>query len=224
MAKFKYFYNYEAGFSQFQDMSLVNINGAKTEAIWTNEGGAVISFEGKGFKGNLTDDVLTAGQVTSITVMHPEVGKLVTISDLDIKATKIMDKLEDGGEAMLFFLSKGDDRVIGHGGEDLMFGGAGDDVLTGKGGSDMFYFRRYDEGGSETAKASRERDVITDFHTTGENADTLYVDPAELTDYKKANNGKDTLITFDDRSTLLLEGVKRSEFKAYLDSFDDMPL
>lgn len=222
MAKFKYFYNYEAGFSQFEDMSLVNVK--KTEALWTNDDGAIITFEGTGLKGNLEDDVLTAGKVTSITVMHPEVGKLVTINDLDIKATKIMDKLEDGPEAMLFFLSKGDDRAIGYGGEDLMFGGAGDDVLTGKGGSDYFYFRRYDEGGANAAKSGQEHDVITDFDTKGEDRDVLVADAEELTNYKKVNDGKDTLITFENGSTLLLEDVKRSEFKEYLDSFSEMPL
>ena len=223
MANFKYFYNYSAGFSQFEVMALVNINTKKTEALWTNDDGAIITFEGTGLKGSLEDDALTAGQVTSITVMHPEVGKLVTITDLDIKATKIMDKLEEGPEAMLFFLSKGDDRVIGYGDEDLVFGGAGDDVMTGKGGADIFYFRHIEEG-ADRAKAGKEKDVITDFDTTGENADQIYAEAEELTNYKKANDGKDTLITFDDGSTLLLEDVKRSKFKEYLDSFSEVPI
>jgi Ca2+-binding RTX toxin-like protein len=221
MAKFTYQQQYEVGFGQFNSKLSLDINNRKTEAVWTNKTGGEIILNGTGFKGN-SEEFVTAGQITSIEIFDEDHDKALTVTHLDVKATKLMDVLlNEGPNGLLLFLTKGDDRVVGNGSEDLIFGGAGDDVLTGKGGSDMFHFGRLEQRSAE-AKGSRETDVITDFDTTGENADALYADPSQLTDYKKANNGKDTLISFEGGSSLLLEGVKRSEFKEYLDSMIEM--
>ena len=134
MAKFNYYQHYEIAFGQFESNLTLDINRKKTEAVWTSETGAEITFEGTGLKGN-SDEVLTAGQITSMKILDAEQDKALLVTDLNVKATKVMDALfEKGPEGLLFFLTKGDDRVIGHGQEDLIFGGGGNDELTGKGG------------------------------------------------------------------------------------------
>lgn len=211
MAKFKYHQIIEVAFGPFADDLSLDINKKKTEAVWSSETGAEVRFEGIGLKGN-SDDVLTAGKITSVTVFDAEHHKALTITDLDIKATKFMDVLFDQGtDPLLFFLTKGNDRVIGNGGDDTIFGGAGNDILTGKGGSDLFYFQKYNPG--VEAKTGKETDVITDLDITGDDADQLVIQQDFVS--AKTNKGQDTLLTFDDGSTLLLEGVKRSEFKEY---------
>lgn len=216
MAKFRFYQDYETAFGQFTGAMSLHINNKKTEAVWTSDRGAEITFGGTGFKGN-SDDILTAGQITSIKILDDEHDRALTVTDLDVKATKVMDKLEKGPEDLLFFLTRGDDRVIGNWRADVIFGGAGNDVLTGKGGNDIFYFRTYEESTAE-AKTRKETDVITDFDTTGVDADFLYMDKTEEFTYTRANKGHDTLLTFEDGSSLLLEGVKRSEFREYLET------
>ena len=187
MAKFRFYQDYETAFGQFTGELSLDINNKKTEAVWTTDRGAEITFLGTGFKGN-SDDLLTAGQITSIKILDDEHERALTVTNLDVKATKVMDKLEKGGDDLLVFLAGGNDRVIGNWRADIIFGGAGNDVLTGKGGRDFFYFRTY-EPGTATAKARKETDVITDFDTTGDDTDLLYMDTTEQFTYTKANKG-----------------------------------
>jgi Ca2+-binding RTX toxin-like protein len=121
---------------------------------------------------------------------------------------------EGGAQGLLYVLTKGDDKVVGSKEGDYLLGGAGDDVLTGGKGSDFFEFQ--ERVMMESAKASPQHDVITDFDTKGEDADGLqYVGEFDL---KGTHQGKDTLLTFAYDSTLLLEGVKKSEFQDWLDN------
>lgn len=107
----------------------------------------------------------------------------------------------DGGE--------GNDRIIGGRGEDTIFGGAGDDVLTGGRDTDGFEFSS-DDG--------VQHDRITDFDISGEDQDLLQFG-MEIDRIRKTNDGKDTMIIFDNGSTLELDHVTKAHFVDYLEGF-----
>jgi Ca2+-binding RTX toxin-like protein len=221
MAKIKFLQNIVSLENEFEGASSIEVQKKGKEAIWTDsESGAEIHFEGKGLKvlDGEEQDSFSGGTIERIVVRNSDDVKALVISDLNIKAEKLSATYEERGlEGLMYFVTKGNDRVTGSSGNDLILGGAGNDVMTGKGGSDDFYIHGITM--VEASKGGKEKDVITDFGTEGEDRDLLYFSH-DLESAKGKNNGKDTLLTFDDGSTLLLEGVKKSEWNAYVDSFE----
>ena len=214
MAKMKYGQNLEFGLDNFQvGTHLVKSSGK--QALWVDSvTDATMKLKGKGFEvSDSNGDYLSAGIVRKLVVKDGDGDLVVSVSDLNVKATRVFDAFEKGGfEGVVNFISKGDDRQIGSKHDDLIFGGGGDDVMTGKGGSDLFIFNAQ----NNQANAGPEHDVITDFDIKGADADRIFFD--EGYKLKAVHGGDDTLVKFDSGSTLLLEDVKKTAFEDYLDT------
>ena len=216
MAKFKYSQNIESFIFDGDDVSL-SINGKGTTAVWVDESSDVtITLKGKGFaaeEGN--ENLLGSGKIDSAVIKDGDNDLIVSATNLNAKAAGLTNAFELGGaQAIAFYLAKGDDKVTGSGQGDYIVGGSGDDVLTGKGGSDTFYFHAQ-QSSPELKVMAAEYDVITDFDVKGNNADRLAFDQ----DFDVKAQGQDTLLKFDDGSSLLLEGVKKAQFQDYLDTW-----
>ena len=221
MAKFKYNQNIDGdiGFDGALDLQ-VKTNGKV--AIWTDDvTGAEIKVVGEDFEvSGENEDYLGAGKIHSVVVTDDNDKTVVTVSDLNIKATKVMAAFEEMGvSGLLYAITLGDDKVIGSNKGDYLLGGAGDDVMTGGKGSDYFEFHA--QTLMETLKVKPEHDVITDFDWKGQDADDLqYVGEYKL---KSINDGDDTRITWlDDGSTLVLEGVTKAQFQHWVDAQDSL--
>lgn len=93
----------------------------------------------------------------------------------------------------------GDDLIYGSDGDDLLIGQFGNDVLTGNEGADTFLFR---SGSGD--------DVITDFE---QGTDTLHIDggllaqASSLDDLQLVEAGGGTILTLEDGSSIMLQGV-----------------
>jgi hypothetical protein len=119
----------------------------------------------------------------------------------------------DAGHDTLFGGS-GDDSLQGASGDDVLFGGAGNDTLlgdtgtntlTGGAGADLYVVL---DGNFDT--------TVTDF--VREDSDQILFVMAEITQYSDITGrmtqvGSDTLFTFDNGSTLLVENTLPSQFK-----------
>lgn len=224
MAKFKYSQNIEGdiGFDGALDLQ-VKINGK--EATWTDDvTGAEIKVFGKNFDiSEDNEDYLGSGKINSVVVTDDDGKKVVTVTDLNIKATTVMAAFEElGVSGLLYAITAGDDIVVGSKQSEYLLGGAGDDVMTGGKGSDYFEFHAQTEM-VLNRKVQPEHDVITDFDWKGADADDLqYVGEYKL---KGIHNGEDTRITWlDDHSTVVLEGVTKAQFKQWVDAQDDAML
>ncbi|MGV3553513.1 hypothetical protein [Rhizobium sp.] len=222
MAKIKYFSEIETVGFVFQDNAYgLSVAKSGKKAVWTDDGTDVrIVLEGTGLKASKDDDnALSAGKITGLEVYGMDGKIVVDVANLNIKATKLSAALEDGNLiSALYFFTSGNDKVVGTNKGETVFSGGGDDILTGRGGSDIFAFQApaIPNRGFEKSPGRIEHDVITDFDTTGPDADYLYFDQ-DMKNSKGVNKGQDTLIKFDDGSTLLLEDVTWKQFQKYLD-------
>jgi hypothetical protein len=145
---------------------------------------------------------------------------ILDVSDLKLNAAKLSEVfLEQGLFAAVNLITNGNDTVVGTKKSDYLFSGAGDDELTGKGGNDTFEFQKLEP--MESAKKGAEHDVITDFAVKGEGMDYLEFS-GEIESVDKLNKNKDCEITFDDGSTLVLEGVTKKQFTAYWEGMMEM--
>jgi serralysin len=93
----------------------------------------------------------------------------------------------------------GDDRLDGGAGRDLLGGGSGHDRLTGGDGADRFVFQ-----------AGFGKDVILDFQAGVDVLDLSAVDAAGWSP-AVSQVGSDTLMLFEDGSSLTLIGVQASD-------------
>lgn len=219
MAKLKYLQNISEQSEDFTGDFDLTVKQNGKQATWVVDGsGAQVVLEGTGLAASEEQpDWIGAGKITGVTLINGDEKQVVDISGLNIKATKLTAVYESEGVAgLLNLVTSGDDTVVGTKKADYLISGAGDDELTGKGGSDTFSFHAlvFEEAG----KKSSEADVITDFDVKGDDRDYLELDQ----DYsvKGVHKQHDTLLTFDDGSTLLLEGVTKKQFTAYMDSLD----
>ncbi|MGV3551809.1 hypothetical protein [Rhizobium sp.] len=218
MAKIKYARDLEGNFYFDGGDLALKVNQKGTKAVWVDESSNV-TITLKGSKLAAFDEnpgYLGAGKFTSATIVDGEDRLVFSVSDVKLKAKGLSDAYDDNGSAgVAYFLAQGDDRVIGSNKSQIILGGAGDDVLTGKGGSDYFIFQGQGLGPN---KVGPEYDVITDFTLKGEDRDTLQLNMAYT--LQKKHDNTDTLLKFEDGSTLLLEGVKKAQFQDYLDSWN----
>jgi Ca2+-binding RTX toxin-like protein len=105
--------------------------------------------------------------------------------------------------AAAFAEASGNDTLDGGKGDDMLFGGGGDDILTGGQGDDTFVF----------APNSGD-DRITDF---GNHDTILFQGVAGVDDFSDltlTRIGSDTLITWGDGNSILVEGVRPSHLHA----------
>lgn len=213
MAKIKYALNLDGDFNFDSDSFDLHVNGKGTNAVWLDEeSGVSITLMGKNLsESEENPDMLGGGKFTSVTVEDAEDRLVFSVTDVKFKAADISGAYEaNGSPGIAFFLTSGDDRVVGSNKAQIILGGAGDDVMTGKGGSDHFIFQG--EGVAQR-KAGAESDVITDFDVKGDDRDTLQIN-YDFTLHAK-DHGHDTLLRFENGSTLLLEDVTMKQFEHY---------
>lgn len=224
MAKFQYGHIGAQEGNPFPGTLELEINAGKSKGTYTDdENGATITIVGDGLKEAGETDLFKAGNIDHIVFRDAAKNTLLTV-DGDYKATDLSDAFAEGGVLGLTkFLFRGKDEILGGLGNDLLFGLAGNDTISGGRGTDAIEGGRGNDvltGGRHTdmflfnPSENTGRDIITDFHTTGEQLDYL---SATVVSWVKANKGHDTLLTLDTGSTVLLEDVTRTEYQAYLE-------
>lgn len=208
-------------FGQF-DFAVIGRHVGNYAIYHESPGADYIEIKGKGLEFDGAE--IVKGTITSMTHYDADGVKYAAITGLEFKAKNLPD-LETGrlwafytGEAMLAGKDKitgssrndaleglgGRDIIKGLGGIDDIYGGAGNDRLTGGSGADEFYIF----GGEG-------HDTITDFESRGpdETHDHIY---AEAGDYTVRQRGDNTLIEFDNGTSITLLDFK----KAHLDDGD----
>ncbi|MDB5556458.1 MAG: Hemolysin-type calcium-binding region [Rhizobium sp.] len=206
------------------------INANKTKATYTDEvtEGSLVFF-GSNFAREGDSVFLSAGKVEKLVINDEDGNHAGTLTGANIKAKDLSEAFaENGMTGLLTVLLGGKDEIIGSNDDDQLFGfgkadeingrkgadtiagGAGNDTLSGGQDSDTFYFIPSEDG--------KGKDVITDFDVKGEVTDFLLIEGADIADTDKANHNHDTLLTLSDGSTILLEGVHKADFLAYLET------
>jgi len=222
LAKFKYSMDISDMPFHIDNLTLA-IRRQGERAIWTDsESQTQIIFEGKGLKASgEIEEGLRAGSIKSIRVVDDDGHTLVSVTGLHAKASKLMAQWEEGNfEGAMFYLARGKDHVIGSKGDDsYLLSGAGDDVMTGRGGADIFAFQAT-PGPKKGGEPSPQYDIITDFVAVGEDHDFLLIYD-EYT-FKGVHKGRDTLVTLEDGSHVLLEHVTKAEFQVYYDGLSEL--
>jgi Ca2+-binding RTX toxin-like protein len=211
----------------FEGELALAISGNQKRATYTDEvtDGSLV-FIGSNFTREGESVFLAGGKVEKL-IINDEDGNLAgTLTGADVKAKDLSEAFaENGLTGLLAVLLGGKDEIIGSNdadqllgfgradvikgrkGEDSISGGAGNDTMTGGGDSDTFVFVQAEDG--------KGNDVITDFDVMGEVTDFLLFDGGEIATSARAHQNHDTLLTLDDGSTILLEGVKKADFVAY---------
>lgn len=220
MAKLNYklpVMNYQEDFAT--DFDLEVAKSGKT-ATWESEDtGAKVVVTGSKLVDADEGDHFESGTITGFTVYGGDNKVLLDVTGLKLKADKLTAVFEeDDLFGALNLVTAGNDTVIGSKKNDFLFSGGGNDVLSGKGGVDVFSFHAADF--SELEKKSSERDVITDFETTGKGKDLLDLVDLEVVGTKAINGKHDMQLTFDDGSMLVLEDVSKKEWNAYARDMD----
>lgn len=209
----------------FEGNVLLDINGAKTKAVYTFETGAKIIISGDNLKVDPDDENLfSKGTVEKVVFKDGDGNEMIAVSDLTFAAKNIgaVDSSEGahafyelllGGKDTITGSTTGDsidgrngnDRINGGKGNDTLYGGNGDDVLTGGQGTDVFII---------DPQGSKDNDIIADLDIKGPDTDALLIDET-IEKITKADQGRDTLITFDNGSTLQLNDVTKADFLDY---------
>ena len=168
---------------------------------------------------------MSGGKITELQITDENNAFAFKLTGANISAQNLPHNFTEGNlTGLLSFMMAGNDRVIGSSindymygyggndrlrgkvGDDNIAGGAGNDTMTGGKGSDTFYFNPVTDGKSH--------DVITDFDVFGPVIDHLWVENASYT-VAEAHNGRDTLVTLSEGSTILLKHVQLDDLLAY---------
>lgn len=214
----------------YQGSQELTVNNAHTKAVYTDDvSGDKILISGDNLKPEPgSDNLFASGAIETVTLQRSDGEVMLKISQGNFNAEKLSAILDQDGisgfvEAMLSGKDKiygafnddplyglgGDDRIWGGVGNDTIHGGRGDDELWGGKGIDSFVFEVTDKG----------HDVIHDFDIDGPATDELQFG-AEIESIKKAGGGDDTLIRFDNGSTVLLDGIEKADFVDYWNSLN----
>lgn len=237
MAKVEYFENL-ADFSSFNAWTYANLalgpGASSTHASYTDSStGAQIVIEGQNLA--YTQNAITAGSITSLTLADEDGGALITYSALDADGADWDDTFAElGFSKMIQYLQRGNDQVIGSAvgealdgwdGKDVLRAGEGDDYLLGLAGNDKLFGeagndRLYGYDGNDRMTGGEDsdtfffsgvtdKDVITDFDARGggDEQDYLNIRSSETFTIKKSHG--DVLINFvDGDSVRLLDAAK----------------
>jgi Ca2+-binding RTX toxin-like protein len=105
-----------------------------------------------------------------------------------------------------------DDSIDGQGGDDVLMGGSGNDTLIGGLGNDTLTGgTSFSDGNTFIFRPGEGHDIITDFQRTGDTLDLSAFSEAELDAMTVGVNGNgDRVVTFQDGSTLTMQGVARN--------------
>lgn len=202
----------------------LSINNTRTKATISYMDGGEITLFGESLKGN-PEFGLKAGNIDKLVFTNAN-GDDAIVVEGHYKAAEVAESpdvesifysLFDGKDIVtgsntndnLTMGGKGDDQIFGKGGEDRIEGGRGDDIMSGGGAGDEFQFHAADGAG---------HDIITDFDTSGANADSLYFDGVGIERVAKAGGGDDCKLILDNGATVLLEDVTKAEFQDYWSS------
>jgi len=224
----------------------LNLQGEKssdTKVIYksTGEDQNKFTITGSGFVWD--GDVLTAGNITSITFTTKEGDPYLTIKGgqytveefnntyvngglegveaLLVRAkdivtgSKISDKIESGDGADLVRAGAGGDSLNGGTGKDRLFGDAGNDYIFGGADND----RMTGGGGSDSFHFSsgNGNDVIADFDAKGGGNRQDHISLYQGETFTVLRAGNDTILDFGDGETLRLLDVKRADFSVEAD-------
>lgn len=118
------------------------------------------------------------------------------------------DSIDGGSSNDTVYGGAGDDTITGGAGDDIIIGGRGDDVMSAGNGSTTDTFVIRDGDGNDT---------ITDFDPF--EPDIVRFDMAEMSTYQDvldriSLDGPDTIITYDNGSTLRLQNVDSANLSA----------
>lgn len=163
-------------------------------------------------------DRLVGGTIRSVTFEDHVGDSYAELTNADYKAVELQNALSKKGfEGLLdhafgdddlligssgrdwLWGGRGDDTIRGHPGNDVLDGDKGDDLLIGGGGSDLFVFNSHD--GS---------DRIYKFDADGGARHQDYIGVDSMKHLSIHKSGADTVIEFDDGSSVTLLGVLRS--------------
>jgi len=175
-----------------------------------------IVLEGSNF--SYSHDVLVGGTITDITFKDSDGDVYATIDNADYDAEKFGSILENKGfEAVIRFAFRDDDILIGSSARDMLWGGHGDDVLRGFGGRDLLDGDKGDDrliGGRGSDlfvfQSHDGNDKIVDLDADGGGRDQDYIGVKSMDSFSIHRSGDNTVVDFDDGSTVTLLGVHKS--------------
>jgi Ca2+-binding RTX toxin-like protein len=203
----------------YTEFMTASVNGKGTKAVFEEFEGMhnKIILTGENIKFN--DEVFTGGRIEKITFTNSDNEVYLTIN-ADYKVKQLFDAYLEGGvqglvekafedndnfegskKADYMYGFGGNDKLDGGKGADFLGGGAGRDVLTGGAGNDIFIFTA---GGG--------RDVIKDFdaNSSDDKMDLIWIQNGMTYEVGK-NADKDAVITFEDGSSVTLDGVRMNQ-------------
>lgn len=190
-------------------------------AIFTETGGgtAYIELKGNGLKydnGELVD-----GTITSMTQYNEEGVKYCALSNMTFSAADLPDLVGAWAYFTAQAMLKGKDTITGSsandilegmggrdvikglGGDDAILGSKGNDLISGGAGNDDFYLQ--DLAGHDT---------ITDFNSRGIDPSTHDHIISDGESYTARQRGDNTLIEFDNNTSVLLLDFKKNQLDA----------
>jgi Ca2+-binding RTX toxin-like protein len=219
MAKLSMFPQHPDGYYAFSNLysTVLGPRGPKS-AVYTEYGddGDYAVLKGSGLKYNGGE--LVKGIITSMTLYDAEGAKLCAITGINFNAKLIdnfegywqyavsgkmlsgSDRAKGSGANDALAGYGGNDTLSGKGGADYLSGGPGKDRLTGGAGADQFSFNAFDA-----------HDIITDFNSDGSNFDTHDRLIAYGTSYDVKQIGKNTLVQFDNGSSVTLLNFRKAD-------------
>jgi Ca2+-binding RTX toxin-like protein len=196
----------------------------KRQAVYVDYNYARVEFYGKGIKGD--GDDMTAGKIASIGFVHWQTGTLLSITDLNLKASKLGHVLiDDGIEALMTFVLKGNDTIRGGKADDILSGGAGSDRIFGSAGDDHILGQRGND--KLTGGAGRDhfyletgggKDVVTDFQATGDAHDWVHLRYGVT--YDIIDDRKGAIVRLGSNDTMQLLGVDAGDVKIWQEYVD----
>lgn len=221
MAKTKYQIGVDGPLTSDWSNGNTMLSSSNTEASWSSmQTFGTFTIEGRKLQFDGND--LVGGTIDKVTFRDAEGLVMATVfgeysaekfeekfgtADFDEFLFAKKDKIVGSGSDDSLCGLKGADTLQGRAGDDWLDGGLGNDRLTGGGGSDSFVFK-FDLV-ANVGDHKPEHDVITDFDAKGGGAEQDYLACWEPTSIKQSGN--DTILKFEDGSTLTLLDVKRSD-------------
>jgi Ca2+-binding RTX toxin-like protein len=164
------------------------------------------------------NDVLVGGTITDVTFKDRDGDVYATIDNAHYDAGKFGSILENQSfEDVIKFAFHNDDVLIGSSARDMLWGGRGDDVLRGHGGRDELDGDKGNDhliggGGSDLFVFHKNDgdDKIVDFDADGGGRHQDYIGVKSMDSFSVHRSGDNTVIDFDDGSSVTLLGVHKS--------------
>jgi Ca2+-binding RTX toxin-like protein len=210
-----------SGFGSMHEAALRQHSHTEARFVETNGDGNVLVVTGEGmqFHDGSYGAVIRAGTITGMTEYDRHGNVVATLTGVHLDALQLPHHFtDDFTERAEFKMLKGDDTIVGSsakeyltgyagndkifgwGGDDYILGGTGNDTLSGGRGDDVFY-----------SKVGDGSDVITDFKAFGDH-DLIVAHNAKT--YTATQQGDDTLVTFNNGISVLLQHFDQADLQA----------